>query len=106
MPEDKLGPITGTPLTAEEHAKNNLSDVLARWLKRDGRERGRPRTAQSFCVPKEDIAGQGYDLSLNRYKEVVHEALEHRAPKEILAELAKTEDEIQRGIKELEGMLR
>ena len=47
----------------------------------------------------------GYDLSLNRYKEVVHEAVGHRPPKEILAELAKLEEEIQRGMKELEGML-
>ena len=53
--------------------KNNLPDVLARWTERDGAERERPRTAQSFCVPKADIAAQGYDLSLNRYKEVVHE---------------------------------
>ena len=94
-----------TALGAEEHAKNNLPDVLARWAERDGAERERPRTAQSFCVPKADIAAQGYDLSLNRYKEVVHEAVEHRAPKEILAELAKLEEEIQRGMKELEGML-
>ena len=44
----------------------------------------RPRTAQSFCVPKADIAAQGYDLSLNRYKEVVHEEVAHRPPGEIL----------------------
>jgi type I restriction enzyme M protein len=56
-------------------------------------------------VPKADIAAQGYDLSLSRYKEVVHEAVEHRPPKEILAELWKLEEEIQRGMKELEGML-
>ena len=68
-------------------------------------ERERPRTAQSFCVPKAEIAAQGYDLSLNRYKEVVHEPVEHRAPKEILAELAKLETEIQKGMKELEGMV-
>jgi chromatin segregation and condensation protein Rec8/ScpA/Scc1 (kleisin family) len=80
--------------------------VLARWAGRKPIERERPRTAQSFCVPKADIAAQGYDLSLNRYKEVVHEEVEHRAPKEILAELAKLEEEIQRGMKELEGMLR
>ncbi len=57
-------------------------------------------------MPKADIAAQGYDLSLNRYKEVVHEEVEHRPPKEILADLAKLEEEIQRGMKELEGMLR
>jgi type I restriction enzyme M protein len=50
--------------------------------------------AQSFCVPKADIASQGYDLSINRYKEV-----EHRVPKNILADLAKLEAEIQEGMK-------
>ncbi len=52
-------------VTAEDHAKNNLPDVLARWAKRSGSERKQRRTAQSFCVPKKDIATQGYDLSLN-----------------------------------------
>jgi len=106
LPEDKLGPVPHTALGAEEHARNNLPDVLARWAGRTSTERDRPRTAQSFCVPNADIAAQGYDLSLNRYKEVVHETIEHRAPKEILADLAKLEEEIQRRIKELEGMLR
>jgi type I restriction enzyme M protein len=105
LSEDKLGPVPSTELTTEEHAKNNLPDALARWAGRDAAERERPRTAQSFCVPKADIAAQGYDLSLNRHKEVVHEEIEHRAPKEILADLAKLEAEIQRGMKELEGML-
>ncbi len=103
--DDKLGPVPRTVLGQDEHAKNNLPDVLARWTGRNGSERERPRTAQSFCVPKADIAAQGYDLSLNRYKEVVHEEIEHRSPKEILADLAKLEEEIQRGMKELEGML-
>ncbi len=106
LSEDKLGAVPRTALTADEHAKNNLPDILARWAARATTERERPRTAQSFSVPKADIATQGYDLSLNRYKEVVHETIEHRAPKEILAELAKLEEEIQRGMKELEGMLK
>jgi len=45
------------------------------------------------------------DLSINRHKEVVHEEVTHRSPKEILAELAKLAEEIQTGMKELEGML-
>jgi type I restriction enzyme M protein len=97
--------VPKTALGKDEHDKNNLPDVLARWQKRDSAERKRPRTAQSFCVPKADIAAQGYDLSLNRYKEVVHEEVEHQAPKDILAELAKIETEIQKGMKELEGMV-
>jgi type I restriction enzyme M protein len=105
LSEDKLGAMPKTALTADEHTKNDLPDILARWRKRDGSERKRPRTAQSFCVPKADLVAQGYDLSLNRYKEVVHEDVAHRPPKEILADLAKLEAEIQHGMKELEGML-
>lgn len=106
LPEDKLGPVPATPLTADEHAKNNLPDILTRWGQRDTQERQRPRTAQSFCVPKSDLVAQGYDLSMNRYKEVVHEEVEHRSPKEILDELLKAEADIQRQIGELQELLK
>jgi type I restriction enzyme M protein len=106
LPEDKLGPGPAQPLSAEEHGKNNLPDVLARWQQRDGVERERPHTAQSFCVPKADIAANGYDLSLNRYKEVVYEEVQHVSPQQLLAELAELEREIEQGMKELEEMVR
>jgi len=106
LPEDKLGPVPTKALSKDEHAKNNLPDILSRWQQREAKERKRPRTAQSFCVAKGDIVAQGYDLSINRYKEVVHEEVEHRSPKEILDELAKIETEIQRGMKELGGMVK
>jgi len=106
LSEDKLGAVPAADLTAEEHNKNNLPDVLTRWRSRNTTELERPRTAQSFCVPKVDIATQGYDLSLNRYKEVVHEEVEHRAPKDILADLAKLEVEIQQGMEKLEALLK
>ena len=106
LPEDKLGPGPAQPLSAEEHGKNNLPDVLARWQQRDGVERERPHTAQSFCVPKADIAANGYDLSLNRYKEVVYEEVQHVSPQQLLAELAELDREIEQGMKELEEMVR
>jgi type I restriction enzyme M protein len=77
---------------------NDLPDVLARWKSlgdADGPELARPRTAQSFLVPKAEIVAQGYDLSLNRYREVEHEHVEHRDPADILADLAALEIEIQ-----------
>jgi type I restriction enzyme M protein len=116
-------------LSEAEHAKNNLPDVLTRWRTLhplplplgEGRGEGtpsvqeapgidrdeltRPRTAQSFCVPKDDIAANGYDLSINRYKEVVHEEVQHRAPAEILAELKLLEEEIARGTQALAALL-
>ena len=58
------------------------------------------------CTTPADIVAQRYDLSLNRYKEVVHEEVDHRPPKEVLTELGKLEEEIQQGMKELEGMLK
>ena len=45
LPDEKLGAVPKAALTADEHAKNNLPDVLARWKQRDGAERERPRTA-------------------------------------------------------------
>lgn len=105
LPEEKLGAVPAVAPTADEHAKNNLPDVLARWGERAGAERDRPRTAQSFCVAKADLVAQGYDLSLNRYKEVVHDAVEHQAPAEILAELARIEVEIEKGMNALRGLL-
>ena len=103
--EDLLGVNAARALSDAEHAKNNLPDVLARWRMKDVAERQRARTDQSFCVPKADIAGNGYDLSINRYMEVVHDTVEHVPPKEILARLKGLEAEIQAGMTALEGML-
>jgi type I restriction enzyme M protein len=101
LSEDKLGPVPQSALTADEQAKNNLPDVVARWTVRSGAERERARTAQSFCVTKAGIAGQEYDLSLNRYREVVHEEVEYRRPQDILAELSALETDISRLMGEL-----
>lgn len=106
LPDEKLGVLTQSPLADEEHAKNNLPDVLARWLHRDDGERENQRTAQSFCVPKAEIAATGtYDLSLNRYKVVEHEAQVHDKPADIIAELRKLETEISDGLTKLEALL-
>ncbi|WP_218511181.1 class I SAM-dependent DNA methyltransferase [Variovorax sp. dw_308] len=108
LAEDKLGlkPVAqGVGLSDAEHVKNNLPDALARWGERDGTERHRMRTHQSFCVAKADIEANGYDLSLNRYREVVHAEVVHRKPAEIIAELRRLEAEIANGTKALEELL-
>lgn len=84
---------------------NDLPDVLSRWVERADSERERARTDQSFCVSKGDIATQGYDLSLNRYKEVVQDKVEYRSPLDVIAELEKIEGEIITGLAELRAML-
>jgi hypothetical protein len=62
--------------------ESDLPDLLKRWRNR-AKEKGRKRTDQSFLVPKSEVAGNDYDLSINRYKEVAHEAVEYDSPKVI-----------------------
>jgi type I restriction enzyme M protein len=105
LPSEKLGPVPTEVLSNAEHEKNNLPDLLKRWADRDDSEGVNPRTAQSFCVSLSEIAAADYDLSLNRYKEVEHEEVEHQDPKEIIAELRAIETEISDGLAQLEEML-
>ena len=93
-----------TALDQTQHATNNLPDILQRWQHRDA-EADRARTEQSFVVPKAEIADNDYDLSINRYKEVVYEEVQYDPPEQILAELKTLEAEIMQGMEELEGML-
>jgi type I restriction enzyme M protein len=82
---------------------------LVQWVRLRSPTAGqeqRPRTAQSFSVPKAEIAANGYDLSLNRYKEVIHEEVEHVPPRDILKTLAELEVQIQQGMKDLDVMLK
>lgn len=93
-----------TELPLGKHENNNLTDVLARWQNRAG-EKKRERTKQSFLVPKSKIAGNDYDLSINRYKQVVHEQSSHESPSKILSELKTLERDIASGLVELEKMI-
>ncbi len=105
LPFEKQGVTPEERLAAEDHAKNNLPDILKRWTEREGKELKRERTEQSFCVSKKDIAQAGYDLSLNRYKEVKPDEVKYAKPKDIIKELKKIESDIAKGMKQLEEML-
>lgn len=106
LPAAMLGPAPTEELIEEEHAKNDLLDVLARWNDRDGAERERARTDQSFCVPKQEIVDAGYDLAINRYQEIPVAEGDHRDPLEIIEDLEKLDEEIRAGLAELKEMLR
>ena len=105
LPPEKLGPTPEVEFSENEAAKNNFPDLIMRWKERDSLERMRPRTAQSFCVPKVEIAATSYDLSLNRYREIEHEESEYEKPAAILADLRRIEAEIAEGLKRLEEMV-
>ena len=68
-------------------------------------ETERLRNDQSFFVSKSEIADNDYELSINRYKEVVYEAVEYDPPKVILQRMAELEAQIEKGREELKEML-
>jgi type I restriction enzyme M protein len=84
--------------------KTDLPDILKRWKNRNS-EAKRKRTDQSFLVPKAQIASNEYDLSISRYKELVHQAAEYDPPKKILKRLAALENQIIEAREKLEDML-
>lgn len=88
----------------EKVAENDIPDVIARWKARDP-EQDTDRTAKAFFVPVEEIRDNGYDLAINRYREIAYEPVEYEKPAVILARLRKLEQEIAKDLDEIEGML-
>lgn len=84
--------------------ENDIPDIVARFHAREA-ERERKRSEQSFLVPKQEIVDNGYDLSINKYKQVEYKPVEYPPTSEILSELNALEQEISKGLKELEGMI-
>ena len=83
---------------------NDIPDILERWSKLAD-EANRTRTEQSFLVPRKEIEDNGYDLSINKYKEIVYEQKEYDAPNVILERLEGLDAEISMINAELRTML-
>jgi type I restriction enzyme M protein len=92
------------PSELDNHKLNNIPDVLYRWLQLSG-ENTRTRTEQSFNVPITEIIVNDYDLSMNRYKEVVYEEVSYDEPAVILKRIKELQASMDKGIADLEAML-
>jgi len=84
---------------------NDIPDILKRW-KNLKKEKKRARTDQSFFVPLSEIAENDYDLSLNRYKEIIYEAIEYDPPEKIMEDIASIDHDRAAGLKLLKTMLK
>ena len=84
--------------------ENDIPDIVARFGNLAA-ETDRARTDKSFLVPKQEIVDNGYDLSINKYKQTEYVKVEYPSPQEILTQLNELEMEITKGIAELEGMI-
>jgi type I restriction enzyme M protein len=87
-----------------EVKENDIPDIIARFHNLNA-EVDRKRTEQSFFVPKAEIAANGYDLSINKYKETEYVPVEYPSTTEILSDLHELEMEITKGLAELEEMV-
>ena len=99
---------TATRWTTSVHREpdnSDLADILTRWQNRDAEAQAGSVPNRVSLVPKNEIAGNDYDLSINRYKEVEYEAVEYDPPRLILGRLADLEEEIAKGREELERIL-
>jgi len=85
-------------------SENDIHDIMERFKNRE-QEIDRKRTEQSFMVPKQEIVDNGYDLSINKYKQVEYEKIEYPVTAEILANIKALDKEIAKEMEELEAML-
>ena len=92
--DDKRSPIN----------ENDIPDIVQRFKQRE-QETECSRTEQSFLVPLQEIKDNDWDLSINRYKEIVYEEVEYAAPAEIIAEIEKLDRERSEALRVLKGLL-
>lgn len=83
---------------------NDISDIIARFQNLD-QENTRARTDKSFLVPVSEIRDNKYDLSINRYKEVVYEEKIYEKPAVIIEQIEALDQERADLLKQLKEML-
>ena len=93
--DDKRSPTT----------ENDIPDIIARFHNWEA-EATRERTEQSFFVPKEEIAGNDYDLSINKYKKTEYVPVEYPSTQEIMAQLRDLQKKIDAEMDALEELLK
>lgn len=85
--------------------ENDIPDIIERFNHLD-KEKNRKRTEQSFFVDMKEIVDNDYDLSINKYKEVIYEKVEYPPTSEILADIEELNKEIDKNLEELKALLK
>lgn len=88
----------------QEIDENDIPDIIERFHNLE-QEEGRKRTEQSFFVPVEEIRENGYDLSVNKYKEIEYKRVEYPSTLELMTKLDELNLEIGNDMEKLRAML-
>lgn len=84
--------------------ENDIPDIIERYRNLE-KETNRARTDRSFLVPMSEIQENDWDLSINRYKEIVYEEVKYDPPEEIIAAIKALDEERKTVLVNLEKML-
>ena len=84
--------------------EDNIPDIIERFKQRD-QEQDRSRTDLSFLVPFSEIKTNNWDLSINRYKEVIYAQVDHDGPAEIINEIQQLDIDRAQALAVLKGLL-
>ena len=84
---------------------NDIADIIKRYhsLKAEVK---RKRSDKSFFVPISEIKVNDWDLSISRYKEVVHKEMHYSTPANIIKEIKDLEHDRAAAFKTLEKLLK
>ena len=102
--------MTADGFSLDDHRQaieeNDIPDIIKRFNNRNSEEeQNRSRIDKSFFVPLEEIKNNDYDLSINKYKEIIVEKRVYDKPQDILSRIISMENELQQKLKELEEIL-
>lgn len=93
--DDKRSPIK----------QNDIPDIIERFNVRFT-EPEQERNQKCFFVSKDEIIGNDYDLSINKYKKVEYVAEEYPPTEQLLAEIEELETQFQTELKALKELLK
>ena len=85
--------------------QSDLPDIVNEWKSRQSSV-NEDRSAKHFFVPAKEIIENGFDLSINRYKETAYKTIKYESPAVIFQSIKGIEEDIQQGLKELEKMIK
>lgn len=86
---------------------DDIPKIIEAWNEwKEGKLDLSDRKAQAFTVPKEEIAENKYDLSVNRYKEIEYEEIEYDPPTRIIQKLQVLENEITKELDSLNELIK
>jgi type I restriction enzyme M protein len=83
---------------------DDIPDIIKRWKNRS-KETDRKRTEASFFIGVKEISENGYDLSINKYKEIIYEEIRYDPPSKIVSEIKQLEEEKSQRLIELQKLI-